>query len=93
MTHLFRGKVKYPEGAKKMTLESKIFRVIFLIEKHRKNLIAMRFMDTIKFPFYVVLRNFKKYGKLPFGDTRVCPSTTRNPESLYLQGFSGLFIF
>ena len=58
-----------------MTLESKIFEVIFLLERHRKNLIAMRFMDTIKFPFYVVLRSFEKYEKLPFGDTRVCPST------------------
>ena len=35
----------------------------------------MRFVDLIKFTFYVVLRNFKKYEKLPFGDTRVCPST------------------
>ena len=72
---MFKGKGIYHAGANKMTLESKIFRVIFLIERHRKNLIAMRFMDTIKFPFYVVLRNFKKYGKLPFGDTGVCPST------------------
>ena len=72
---MFRGNGQYHKGAKKMTLESKIFRVIFLLERHRKKLIAMRFMDLIKFTFYVVLRNFKKYEKLPFGDTRVCPST------------------
>ena len=72
---MFKGKGIYHEEAKKMTLESKIFRVIFCFERHRKNLIAMRFTDPIKFPFYVVLRNFEKYGKLPFGDTGVCPST------------------
>ena len=77
---MFRGKGIYPEGAKKMTLESKIFRVIFLIGKHGENLIAMRFADLIKFTFYVVLRNFKKYEKLPFGATRVCPSTPRYPK-------------
>ena len=81
---MFRGKVKYHEEAKKMTLESKIFEVIFCFERHRKNLIAMRFVDPIKFTFYVVLRNFKKYGKLPFGDTRVCPSTTCSRAKVYI---------
>ena len=34
---MFKGKGIYHAGAKKMTLESKIFEVIFLIEKHTEN--------------------------------------------------------